>query len=932
MTAVDASDRVHGPASHRGGPAGPPGLAGQRVAPGDFARRRGPRQPGGLAGRERDLAVISAFVDERAAHGGALLLFGEPGVGKSALLDAAEEEAAIADIRVLRAAGARFENVSFCGLNQLLLPLCDDLDRLDGPQRDALNVALGFRDGPACEPLLVSNAVVTLLRQVAADRPLLLIVDNLHWLDRGSGRVLGFAARRLRGSRVGLIAAERTGAARPCALEIPGHEVRPLDDHASARLLTARFPGLASQVRRRIVTEARGNPMALLELPAALTDRQRSAEAPLPAALPLSGRLRALLRARVSALPATAGYLLLVAALEGTGDLGLLRTAAPRQCEAGDLALAEQAGLVQVDEAAARVTFAHPLVRFAVLQLSAGGEVRRAHLALAAQLSDQPGRRAWHLAGAAIEHGRAAAAALTRPPRQQGGGDAGQARRLATAAYLAANVVGDLNAAEVLLADARRASPGREPSAEIALATAGVLLHGDGDMAAAHRLLMRGMETMRNGEAGPLSAEEALWDLVTVCRLSGRADHRESLERFLATSASTFTVSVRAAVRGAIDPSAALGPLDTTIESLACQAEPAEIVRTASASAFGGSLQDCRQALRLVAREEAADSAGTPAMQASILLALEAYQAGLWEEAWQLAEAAETRCARRGYQLLSRQARTVLAFVAAGRGDAETARGHADEVTRWAAPRGITLLLGAARYACARAALAQSDFQTAYHQATRISLAGDVSSQPFAAWVTLDLVEAALRTDRHSDAVAHVKAVRQAGLAAVSPRMKLLSTAAMAMTAADDEAPALFDLALASEDAGRWPFDRARVRLLFGERLRRVREVTRARGFLSDAFDEFRRLGAPTWADRAAMELRAAGLAPPGADRCGHQVLTPQELQIARLAAAGLSNKQIAGRLFMSHRTVASHLYRTFPKLGITSRAALGGVLPREEN
>jgi DNA-binding CsgD family transcriptional regulator len=932
MTAVDVSDRADGPARHCGDPTGLHGLAGQRVMHEVSALRHRPRQQGGLAGRERDLAFISAFVDERAAHGGALRLFGEPGVGKSALLDAAEQEAATVDIRVLRAAGAQSENVRFCGLNQLLLPLCDDLDRLDGRQRDALNVALGFRDGPACEPLLVSNAVVALLSLVAADRPLLLVVDNLHWLDRGSAQVLGLAARRLRGSRVGLIAAERTGAARPSALEIPGHEVRPLDDHASARLLTARFPGLASQVRRRIVTEARGNPMALLELPAALTDRQRSGLAPLPAALPLSGRLRALLKARASALPATARYLLLVAALEGTGDLSLLRAAAPRQCETGDLALAERAGLVQVDEAAARVTFAYPLVRSTVLQLSASGVVRQAHLALAAQLSAQPGRRAWHLAGAAVEHGHAAAAGLTRSPRQQDEGDVGQARRLATAAYLAANVVGDLHAAEALLADARSASRGRETSAEIALATAVVLLHGDVDMAAAHRLLMRGMETMRDAEAGPLSAEEALWDLVTVCRLSGRADHRESLERFLATSGSAFTVSVRAAARSAIDPSAALGPLDTTIESLVCQADPAGIVRIASASAFGGSLQDCRQALRLVARQEAADSAGTPAMQASILLALEAYQTGQWEEAWQLAEAAGTRSADRGYQLLSHQARTVLAFVAASRGDAETARGHADEITRWAAPRGITLLLGAARYACARAALAQSDFQTAYLQAARISPVGDVSSQPFAAWAALDLVEAALRTDRHSDAVAHVEAVRQAGLAAASPRMALLSTAAMAMTAADDEAPALFDLALASEYAGRWPFDRARVRLLFGERLRRAREVTRARGCLSEAFDEFRRLGALTWAERAAMELRAAGLALPGADRCGHQVLTPQELQIARLAAAGLTNKQIAGQLFMSHRTVGCHLYRMFPKLGITSRAALGGVLPREEN
>jgi ATP/maltotriose-dependent transcriptional regulator MalT len=320
-------------------------------------------------------------------------------------------------------------------------------------------------------------------------------------------------------------------------------------------------------------------------------------------------------------------------------------------------------------------------------------------------------------------------------------------------------------------------------------------------------------------------------------------------------------------------------------------------------------------------------------MQASILLALEAYQTGQWDEAWRLAESAADLCARRGYQLLRRQAQTVLAFVAAGRGDAETARSTADEIARWAAPRGITSLLAGAHYARVLAALAQSDFQTAYQHAARISPAGSIPSrEPFASWAVLDLVEAALRADRRGDAVAHVQAVNQTGLAAMSSRMELLSTAAMAMTAPDEEAPGLFDLALASEEAERWPFERARVHLLFGERLRRMRAVTTARLHLSAALDEFRRLGARTWADRAAIELRAAGEVRQLADRCGYQTLTPQEFEIARLAAAGLSNKQIGDRLFMSHRTVASHLYRMFPKLGISSRAALGRALPHEED
>jgi DNA-binding CsgD family transcriptional regulator len=717
-------------------PVGQPRLAALYAGYGIFPRHVRTHKPWELAGRDQDLAIIGSFADRLPVHGGALLVSGEPGIGKSALLDAAEQLATAAGIRVIRAAGADFEDVSYFGLNQLLLPLRGDLNRLDRPQRNALNVALGFSDGPAYDRLVVSNAALALLCQAAADRPLLLIVDNLQWVDEASALVLGFIARRLQGSRVGIVAAERTGASRLPALDIPRYEMQPT--HVN------------------------------------------------------------------------------------------------------------------------------------------------------------------------------------------------QARRLATAAYLAASVTGDLSVAEALLAGAWRACPDRVPPAEIALATGFGLLHGDGDVATAHRVLLRSIRAARDDGSGSHGAQEALGLLVYVCRMSGSPEHWESLERFIAKPGSEFPADAHAAIRIALDPEAARGRLNQDVESLGYRTEPAEIVRIASAATFADRLPDCRQALRRVAYPEPAATTGAPAMQARVLLALEAYLTGQWDEAWQLAQTSADLCASRGYQLLRQQAETVLAFVAACRGDAETARAHADEITRWAAPRGVRFMVACANYAYVLTALAQSDFQTAYHQATRISPAGEIASRdPFAGWAVLDLVEAALRTDRREDAAAHVRAVGEAGLAAASPRMALLSTAAMAMTAPDDEAPALFDRALASADAERWPFDGARVHLLFGERLRRMRAVTPARVHLGAALDEFRRLGAPTWADRAATALRATGQVRQRVDRYAYQVLTSQELQIARLAATGLSNKQIADRLFMSHRTVGSHLYRIFPKLGVTSRAALSGVLPR---
>ncbi|HEY0935961.1 MAG TPA: LuxR C-terminal-related transcriptional regulator [Trebonia sp.] len=857
----------------------------------------------GILGRDQDLGVIETFLDALPARGGALLLCGEPGAGQSALLDAADEAAAAAGLMVIRAAGAEFEEADFSGLNQLLLPLRGDFGRLDGLQRNALNAALGLSDGPVPGRLVVSNAALALLWQTAADRPLLLIVDNLHWMDQASTRVLGFIARRLPGSRIGLVAAQRTGAPGVITLDVPRHEVRPLDDDASAQLLATRFPGLAPAVRQRISAEARGNPLALLELPTALTQRQRVALAPLPAVLPLSDRLRALLFSRVSALPAATAYLLLLAGLDGTGDLGLLAAAAAGYCEIDDLAAAEQAGLVRVDETAQQLSFVHPLVRAAVLELSAPGELRQAHLALATHIRDQPQRRAWHLAEAATEPVRGVAVLRSPAPgHPRDRGHAGRARRLAAAAYLAANVIGDLEAAEILLASSRRACPDiLESSTEAALATAFVLLHGDGDLAAAHRLLVRGMRCAGSEDAGPGSAEAVLATLASIGRLSGRAEHRE----------------------------AAPGQLEADIESLAYVGDPVEILRIADASVSADRLPDCRQALRRVARPGPSGDVGTPALQAGILLALAAYQTGQWDEARQLAESAAAVGASRGYHLLRRQAQTVLALVAAGRGDADTAQALGDEVARWAAPREITSLLTAVHYVCVLTDLARSDFETAYRRAVKISPAGGPPSrEPFAAQVLLDLVESALRTGRRDAAVAYVGAVSRAGLAATSPRTKLLVTAALAMTAADDETRVLFDQALALEKAERWPFDWARVHLLAGERLRRLRELATARVHLGTALDEFRRLGASTWADRAAASLRATGQAPQRASRSGLQVLTPQELEIAQLAASGLSNKEIAGRLFISHRTVASHMLRIFPKLEITSRSALGRALP----
>ena len=433
-----------------------------------------------LIGRGQELELLETFLDRAATRGEALVLLGEPGVGKTVLLNAAAAAASDVGARVLRSAGVEFEaDVGFSGLHEALIPLFAEFAQLNPAHRDALNIALGFGEGPPPERLVVSNATLALLRGTAVERPLLVIVDDLPWLDRASARTLGFAARRLAGSRVGFLAASRTGEASFFERSgLPELELQPLGEKAARGLMNARFPMLASPVRERLLTEAQGNPLAVLELPAALSGPQRAALRALPALLPLTRRLQALFRSRVAGLPERPRQLLLLVALDRTGDLRVLRATCDDQQGLDDLAVLERARLVFMDETTQRLTFRHPLIRSAAVELATVVERRWAHRILAELFTHQPDRRVWHLAEATLgpdEHvgalleeagyrmlqrgdGVGAVAALTRAAGLSPEA-AKRARRLADAAYIGAEVAGELRGASKLLADARAADP-----------------------------------------------------------------------------------------------------------------------------------------------------------------------------------------------------------------------------------------------------------------------------------------------------------------------------------------------------------------------------------------------------------------------------------------------------------------------------------------
>jgi DNA-binding CsgD family transcriptional regulator len=909
------------------------------------------RQAGDLVGREAEMDRIRAFLAMARTDGGALLVTGEPGVGKTGLLHAAAAAASAAGTRVLRAAGVEFEaETSFSGLNQVLLPLLDGLPQLPAVHRDALNVALGFGEGAPPSRLVVSNAALVLIRQAAIARPLLVVTDDLPWLDRASAGVLSFVARRLEGSHVGLLGASRTGEVDFFDhAGLPELEVQRLDDAAAKQLLHTRFPDLAPPVRERILVEAQGNPLALLELPIALGPGMRASAKALPSALPLSRRLQALFGSRITELPPRTRQLLLLMALDGTGDVRVMEAGAAPNAGFRDLAAAEEARLAYVDEATHRLAFRHPLMRSAVVDLSQAEERRTAHGVLADVWVDQPDRRAWHLAEATIEPDESVAAQLeAAAARILARGDvvgcvkaltraselsqrsAERRRRLAAAAYIGADVAGDLGNASKVLAELRRGDTELAGSLQAALAASAFLMNSDGDIATAHRLLVSAIESRVHADDGtdPL-LEEALNTLMMVCYYGGTPDLWQPFHEIaenvgvplaVIQNSKTYADPVRTA-------STDLALLDAAIESLARESDPTRIVRIGIAAVYVDRMGGCREALWRVVRDARQGGAVASGLNALIVLGYDDWFTGEWDEGDELLAEAVQLADSLGYGLLAWPAKLVQALIASARGDDRRTQ-ELNAVVEWARPRGFGAVEWYAWQARGLAALGRGDFEEAYQQASRISPPGILASHvQHALTVLMDLVEAAVRTGRNAEAAAHAAAMRDANLAGLSSRLALVAGASAAMAAPDGTGLDKFKATLALPGIERWQFDLARVHLVYGEHLRRSRAMIEARVQLNAAFAIFERLRAQPWVDRTIAELRATGQTKP---RAGDNVLdrlTPQEFEIVTLAASGLTNKQIGERLFLSHRTVGGHLHRAFPKLGVATRAAIHGAL-----
>ncbi|MET7695590.1 AAA family ATPase [Streptomyces sp. NPDC005483] len=867
-----------------------------------------------LFGRESETARLDLLIASVSDHGEALLLRAGAGLGKSALLHYAADRAQERGLRVLRATGAESEtDLAFAGLHQLLRPVMDRLDTLVEAQRTAIAQALGLStERSGTDRFLISVAALNLLSEAA---PVLVVVDDAQWLDPSSADVLRFVARRLADEQIGLLIAERSGHPDTFGVsELPELRVPPLSDAASAQMLAAAVTvPLSASVRDRLLGEAAGNPLALTELHLSLSGAELSGAVPLSDRPFWSTRLTTLFIHGVQQLPPPSRALLLLAAAGEALRLDeLLRAGRALDATAADLEAVEAAGLASVHDGA--LVFRHPLIRSAVYQSARFVERQRAHQALGDILAEDPDRSVLHRAAAAAGKDEPTAAALVAVAEraQARGGPAEAAAALVRAAALSpdkqaaaarqaqaaemARLSGRLSWARNLAEEVSADPTDKQLQGQLAYTLAAIHNESGELVAAARTLLHSAPDTVDPPMAALMLSRAAFFawnaaDRPLLAEVCGRL--RE--------------VEVSPWLNAAAVLDGRQAPPD--------QAPPEELpvwlrlLVTYSAWIQGVRGWTASTATQMVAELRSSGSAGELLVGLEVLAESEA-ELGRVESARLAADEGLRLAQDLGGDLHASIFRSIVALQAARAGDRARAEEMAHSAFAWAAARRIGSVAARATWALGLLELSGGDVKGAYHHLSRLISPTDVAAHPsIAARAVADLAEAAVR----ADATGGLSADLLASGTALSLRARAL------LTPGQDA----FGLALeAAEQAGA-PFEIARTRLAFGEWLRLERRGKEARPQLRGALDAFEALGASGWVERARNALRSVGESAPVHRSSLATLLTPQELQVATLAARGLSNKEIGAQLFLSPRTVGYHLYRLFPKIGIASRAEL---------
>ncbi|WP_460339524.1 AAA family ATPase [Actinoallomurus acanthiterrae] len=883
-----------------------------------------------LYGRSAEISALDEVIGRaRDGSGGAVVLRGEAGAGKTALLDAAAARGGA--MRVLRTTGVESESdLAFAALHQVLWPVTASLDALPEPQRDAVSTALGLAAGSAGDRFLLGAGVLSLLAEAAAPDGLICVVDDFQWVDRASADALLFAARRLGTERIAMLFAVRGDVpVKGVPLTV---DVRGLPESAAAELLESRHGVLPAHVARELVTLTRANPLALGEIAARLTPAQLAGREPLPEPLPGGARL---FGDRVAALSAPARLVALVAAVEA--DLGQVLRATdrlfaeeairPAENTAGRVALAELEGAGLAGVSGTSVRFRHPLIRSAVHEAAAPADVRRVHAVLAELTADD--RRAWHLAGAALGQDEQVAAALVAAAERAR--DRGGYGAAATALTRAAELTPEPRARAVRLKDAAVAAwlGGRPGQAESLLAEARERADADATLAMEIAQL-RGRFELNSGNAAEavriLAAGDSLdmlADAVEAASFVGDTAAIVELGRRAAAHPESFLRDVVAGIGLTLDGDAAGPGLLRRALARAGELEDAAgyLWATAAASTLGESDLATEMAGRAGRVARVSGMTGQLPVVLEFVATAERI-AGRLARSQAISEEGLALAREAGYENTVAAHLANLAALAALRGEEEACERQAREALAIAVPHRVGLQAGVAAYALALLDLCLGRYAAAHDRFTAIAAAGPGAGHPTVVWRSApDRVEAAVGAGDEEGARTTLAAYERWSAHAATAESRALLARCRGLAHSSEDA---FGEALRLHTN---PFEAARTALLLGERLRRGQRPGEARAHLRMAWETFERAGARPWARRAQDELRAAGesgQAPPAAVL---DALTPQELRIAGLVADGLSSKQIAARLFLSPRTVEYHLYKIYPKLGIGSRTELARLV-----
>jgi DNA-binding CsgD family transcriptional regulator len=902
----------------------------------------------GLVGRDTEMAQIDKALAEAAERGGALLISGAAGIGKTSLLDHADANARSRGYKVLAVTGLESEaDLPYAGLHQLLQPVLALAGGLPAHQKSALLTALGMRAGTPPEMFLVALATLSLVDEAADERPVVLVADDVQWLDGPTASVLAFIARRLESTHILLVIGLREGFETSLrSAHLPEIQVGPLSEAASTALLDSVAPDLDHPTRRRIFNEALGNPLALLELPRALREQGTDAREGALRGVPLTDRLERTFSRQAARLPRPTQAALLFAALDKDPTLGDVLGATRRQVDqevtVEVLQPAIEMGLVSIS--GSNVRFRHPLIRSALDQAATAGQRRNAHLVLA-QVTADPDRRAWHRAKSVLGVDEVAAADLdvtAARAHDRGATETalgalelaasltpdglGKARRLLAAAELAFQL-GDRPAVGRLLDDAARLELTAHDLARMTWLREIFYDGASGDPNAVGRLVAAARDVSAQGDWN--LALNLLQGAALRCWWAdpGAAARRLVIEAV--TEVGNDDLDPRALeVLSLASPVDAGARVSAGVE-LAAATDEADPSRGQILGFAAHAAGDFGQALTLLQRAGSGLRAeGRLGLLAQLLIcrAWDEIHVGHFSDALRDAEEGNRLAVETQQPIWIAGSDIAMALLAGVQGDEDRAESLAQVAVARVAQSRLGNLLSVAQLARGLTAMTAGRHSDAYEHFASMFDPDDTAFNELESFAAVGyVVVCAIQAGRRQDADRLMARLESLGQRSPAALLHLGLRYARALLAVDSDAERLWEIALNTEP--RWAFDHAQVKLSFGAWLRRQRRITESRPHLKAARDAFDALGLDRWADKARSELRASGERSPEPARAPRQPLSPQELQIAQMAASGLSNREIADRLFLSHRTVGAHLYRVFPKLGIVSRSELAQAL-----